>query len=369
MKIASIVGARPQFVKLAPVHRQLAEHCGHVIVHTGQHYDYRLSRALFDDLALPEPRYDLGVGSGSHAHQTGEMLVRVEEVLLKEEPDLVLLYGDTNSTLAGGLAAVKLEIPVAHVEAGLRSYVLAMPEEVNRRLTDHLSTLLFAPTQRAVENLRREGLTTGVLLTGDVMVDALDLVRAPVREREGRVLSAVGVMPQEYVLVTIHRPRNTDDPEILRGLLRCLARIDDVVLFPAHPRTRKALERLGPEIGREGERLLVDGRKTTIRLLAPATYLEMIALERNARRILTDSGGVQKEAYLLRVPCITLRRETEWVETVAAGWNTLVDTDQAAVLDALQAGPPPAAHPPIFGDGRAAERIVTAVIDFLKSTT
>jgi len=346
-KVASIVGARPQFIKAAPVERVLRKVAREILVHTGQHYDYEMSAVFFKELDIPEPDYHLGVGSGSHGWQTGQMLIRIEEVLLKEKPDWVLVYGDTNSTLAGALAAVKLHIPVAHVEAGLRSFNRAMPEEHNRVLTDHAADLLFCPTQTAVDNLAREGIKNGVHLVGDVMYDAI-LHNIKIAERGVNTLSRLGVEPGGYVLATVHRPRNTDDPARLRSIIAALEEIgrDLLVIFPAHPRTRKALE-------------AIEYRPTTgIWLIEPVGYLEMLLLERQARAILTDSGGVQKEAYIFERPCITLREETEWVETVEAGWNRLVGADREAIVRAYREFRLPDDHPPLFGDGRAAERIV-----------
>lgn len=359
MKIGDIVGARPQFIKLAPILRAIEHHSRgspscplqEVLIHTGQHYDYEMSQVFFEELGLKAPDYHLGVGSGSHGYQTGEILKRVEEVLLREKPDLVMVYGDTNSTLAGALAAAKLHIPVAHVEAGLRSFNRKMPEEINRVLTDHLSSLLFCPTQTAVENLQREGIAAGVHLVGDVMYDAA-LQYLTLAERKSRILERLGLEPKSYVLATVHRAENTDDPERLQGIfsgLEAIARAGLPVILPLHPRTRKQVEALG--LSPEG-----------VRVLEPVSYLDMLLLEKNAKVILTDSGGVQKEAFFFRVPCATLREETEWVETVEAGWNTLVGCDpekiaQAALNARLGEG---LAWP--YGDGWAAERIVSLVV-------
>jgi UDP-GlcNAc3NAcA epimerase len=347
MKTLSIVGARPQFIKAAPVSRALRKIANEVLVHTGQHYDREMSRVFFDELHIPEPDYNLGVGSGSHGWQTGQMLIRIEEVLLKERPDWVLVYGDTNSTLAGALAAVKLHIPVAHVEAGLRSFNRAMPEEHNRVLTDHVANLLFCPTQTAVDNLTDEGITAGVRLTGDVMVDAL-FYNAGLAEEHSDVLGCLNLTPGGYILVTVHRPRNTDDPTRLRAILAALEEIaqDGPVVFPAHPRTRKAMDALGyrPGIG--------------LRVIEPVGYLDVLSLQKNARLVLTDSGGMQKEAYLFAVPCLTLREETEWVETVEAGWNLLVRADYDTIVHAAQEFRPQGTPPSLFGDGHASEKIV-----------
>jgi UDP-N-acetylglucosamine 2-epimerase len=316
-----------------------------VLVHTGQHYDHGMSAVFFEELGIPEPDYDLGVGSGSHGWQTGQMLIRIEEVLQVEQPDWVLVYGDTNSTLAGALAAVKLHIAVAHVEAGLRSFNRSMPEEHNRVLVDHVSDLLFCPTQTAVEHLAREGIRQGVHRVGDVMVDALFHNRDLAQKRLG-ILEQLNVVPGAYYLATIHRPANTDDPATLQQVLGTLDSLDAPVILPAHPRTRRAMQMAGIE------------PRGALRLISPVGYLDMLLLEEHARAILTDSGGVQKEAYLLGVPCITLRPETEWVETVEAGWNVVVDTDPAKITWAAREFRPKGEPPPVFGDGRAAERIV-----------
>lgn len=353
MKIVSIVGARPQFVKAAPVSRALRRVPGlhEVLVHTGQHYDYEMSAVFFDELGIPVPDHSLGVGSASHGRQTGEILIRVEEVLLSERPDWVLVYGDTNSTLAGALAAVKLHVPVAHVEAGLRSLNREMPEEHNRVLTDHAADLLLCPTQTAVDYLAREGVTGGVHLVGDVMYDAV-VYNTTLAEARSEVLARLGLVPGGYALATLHRPHNTDNPARLRAILGALdgtwaggSAITPVVL-PAHPRTQHAMQAMGYQPG------------PGLRVVEPLGYLDMLVLERHARLILTDSGGVQKEAYFFAVPCLTLRQETEWVETVATGWNQLVGSDPAAIVSAARDFTrPTGTPPPVFGDGHAAERI------------
>jgi UDP-GlcNAc3NAcA epimerase len=350
MKIVTVVGARPQFIKAAPVSRVLRKQHHELLVHTGQHYDYSMSQVFFDELGLPEPDANLGIGSGSHARQTGEMLIGLEKVLLSVRPDRVLLYGDTNSTLAGALAAAKLQIPVAHVEAGLRSFNRAMPEEHNRVLTDHCSDLLFCPTQTAVGNLNREGIAQGVHLVGDVMLDAA-LQHGDVARRRSTLLQEMGLTGQSFALATIHRPYNTDDPTRLREIIHALGALDVPVVLPIHPRTRDLLAR-------------IRNPQSAIRNLisvGPLSYLDTLMLEQNARLILTDSGGVQKEAYFFGVPCVTLRPETEWVETVASGWNRLAWGDTAVILEAAR-GPWPSVPPlPIFGDGHAAERIVATL--------
>jgi UDP-N-acetylglucosamine 2-epimerase len=347
MRVVTVVGARPQFVKAAPVSRVLREKHSEVLVHTGQHYDYGMSRIFFQELNMPEPDVNLGVGSGSHGRQTGEMLIGVEEVLLARRPDWVLVYGDTNSTLAGALAAAKLQISVAHVEAGLRSFNRAMPEEHNRVLVDHCSDLLFCPTQTAVDNLAHEGLTSGVHMVGDVMYDAA-LQHGAVARQRSTLLNELGLAGRKFALATIHRPYNTDDPSRLQEIVNSLGALDMPVVFPVHARTRDRLAQ-------------IDNPQSATRNLQPVEplgYLDMLALEQVAALILTDSGGVQKEAYFYGVPCVTLRPETEWVETVAAGWNRLAWGNTAAILAAARGPWPSEPPPPIFGDGHAAERIV-----------
>ncbi len=362
MKLVNIVGARPQFIKLAPILRAIERYNrGHpdcpiqeILVHTGQHYDYEMSGVFFEELGLKAPDENLGVGSGTHGAQTGEMLRRIEQVLLREKPDWVMVYGDTNSTLAGALAAAKLHIPVAHVEAGLRSFNRRMPEEINRVLTDHLSDLLFCPTERAVENLRQEGITRGVHRVGDVMYDAV-LQYAELAERKSRILDELGLERQRYALATVHRAENTDDPERLRAILLGLEGIGREglsVILPLHPRTRKEMQRLGIA-------------PNAIRVVDPVSYLDMLLLEKNARVILTDSGGVQKEAFFFRVPCVTLREETEWVETVATGWNVLVGCNPKRIVQAALEARPGADSAWPYGDGRAGEEIVNWLLNSL----
>jgi len=349
MKVLSIVGARPQFVKCAPVSRELRKVHEEVLVHTGQHYDYGLSEVFFRDLGIPAPDYHLDIGSGSHGVQTGRMLAAIEEVIGKEEPDIVLVYGDTNSTLAGALAAAKVHVPVAHVEAGLRSFDRRMPEEVNRVLTDHCSDMLFCPTATAVANLAAEGVTAGVHLTGDVMVDALR-ENLPLAKERSTALTDLGLSPKGYYLATVHRAGNTDDPGALRAIMEAFSRLDAPVVFPVHPRTRKKFAEYGIEPA------------ANVRVVEPLPYFDMLALLSGARAVLTDSGGVQKEAYILEVPCVTLRENTEWVETLEDGWNVLVGADAGRiVLEADAAGGARRGHSARFGDGHAAERIAAII--------
>lgn len=347
MKIVTIVGARPQFIKAAPVSKALRA-AGHTeyLLHTGQHYDHGMSQVFFDELGLPSADINLDVRSGNHGEQTGRMLVRIEEVLLSEKPDRVLVYGDTNSTLAGALAAVKLHIILAHVEAGLRSYNRRMPEEHNRVLTDHCADLLFCPTKTAVENLAAEGLTRGVHEVGDPMYDAVLMFSQKARERS-TILQKLGLKNGCYLLGTIHRAYNTDDPQILKAIFLALQDIDETIVFPLHPRTRQKVMDYGllDDISTQRNLLLID----------PVDYLDMLILEQNARMILTDSGGVQKEAFFFAVPCLTLRPETEWVETVRSGWNLLVGVDPEKISAGLQHTFPSAdQRPAMFGNGHSA---------------
>ena len=355
MKLVNIVGARPQFIKLAPVLKAILEYnAAHpdrpiqeILVHTGQHYDYRMSGVFFDELGLKSPAYHLGVGSGTHGAQTGEMLRRIEEVLMAEHPDIVMVYGDTNTTVAGALAAAKLHIPVAHVEAGLRSFNRRMPEEINRVLTDHLSDLLFCPTETAVRNLEREGITRGVHRVGDVMYDAV-LQYLELAQRKSRILEQLALKPSSYALATIHRAENTDEPVRLAGVregLRLVHSSGLPVVMPLHPRTRRAIAEHG---------LSLDG----VRLIEPVSYLDMLVLEKHARVILTDSGGVQKEAFFFGVPCVTLRDETEWVETVETGWNTLVGHQPEAICGAALNMRSSLQRTPAYGDGTAARQVI-----------
>jgi UDP-N-acetylglucosamine 2-epimerase len=347
MRIVTVIGNRPQFVKAAAVSRLLRERHDELLVHTGQHYDDELSRIFFEELGVPAPDRELGAGGGSAAEQTARMLAGLDPVLAELEPGLVLVYGDTNSTLAGALAAAQAHIPVGHVEAGMRSFDRAMPEELNRVLTDHAADLLLCSTETAMANLAREGLGERAHLVGDVMADVSLAFRDIAAERS-RILAERGLEPGGYLAVTAHRAGNVDDPERLRLLVELLESLPGRAVLPLHPRTRARLETAGLL-----ERL---ERAAGLDLAPPVGYLDFLELVRNARAVLTDSGGVQKEAYLLGVPCVTLRDTTEWVETVEAGWNVLVDLDREAALAALEREPP-AERPELYGGGHAAERV------------
>lgn len=352
MKIISVVGARPQFIKLSALSKELRKRHQEIILHTGQHYDDELSKIFFSQLSIPEPDYNLGIGSAEHGEQTGRMLKGIEEVLLFEKPDLLIVYGDTNSTLAGALTGVKQNIPVAHVEAGLRSFKKSMPEEINRVLTDHVSSLLFCPTKTAVQNLRKEGITKGVHLVGDVMYDSLreHIKRA---EKSSQIMKKLNLSKKDFYLITIHRAENTDIKGNLKRIVKILTELDKKTVFPIHPRTKKCLSEFGLLDKLESKDLL---------LIDPVSYLDMLVLEKNARCILTDSGGVQKEAFFLKTLCLTLRDETEWVETVESGWNRTCGLDHKRIqmsLRRLSYLSPKAIEP--FGEVKASRKIAACL--------
>jgi UDP-GlcNAc3NAcA epimerase len=352
MKVLTVIGNRPQFVKAAAVSYRLREAADEVLVHTGQHYDAVLSQVFFDELELPRPEHLLDLGGGTNTEQTGRMLTALAPLLAAERPDVVLVYGDTNSTLAGALAAAQMRIPVAHVEAGMRSFDRAMPEELNRVLADHASDLLLCSSAAPAEHLRRENVAGEVVVVGDVMVDVAQLLAPRARVRTA-VLEACEVEPGGYLLATAHRAGTVDDPERLERLVALLTGMPDPVVLPLHPRTKARLE----SAGLMGELASAPG----VRLVPPLGYLDFTALLLHARAVLTDSGGVQKEAYLAGVRCVTLRDRTEWTETVEAGWNTIVGLDADAARAALEREPP-ADRPPLYGDGRAGERVVQALL-------
>ena len=320
------------------------------MVHTGQHYDYLMSDVFFNELEIPKPDHNLQVGSAKHSGQTGEMLIRLEPIFEQEKPDFVLVYGDTNSTLAGALVASKLQIPVAHVEAGLRSFNREMPEELNRVLTDHVSELLFCPSQQGADNLKLEGITNGVHIVGDVMYDAI-LKYIVLAEKKSEIMRSLNLEKGKYLLATVHRAANVDDPERLFDIIETLSMTGETVVFPSHPRTLKAIKSAEFSMGKN------------IKLIEPVGYLDMIWLEKNARMILTDSGGVQKEAYWMGVPCVTLRNETEWVETAQTGWNIVAGVDRAKILSAVRDFPVPASRPALFGNGDASQQIVQHLVN------
>jgi UDP-N-acetylglucosamine 2-epimerase len=346
MKIVSVVGARPQFVKAAVLSRALRQRHEEVLVHTGQHYDDLMSDVFFRELGLPAPDSNLGVGSASHAVQTARMLEALEPVLVARKPDLVVVYGDTNSTLAGALTAAKLNLPVAHVEAGFRSHNRAMPEEINRVLTDHASRYLFCVTAASVECLRAEGITRGVHQVGDLMYDSLLAALPRAKAQEADVLARYGVAAGAYYLATVHRPANTDDEGAMRAIMAAFGRLDAPVVLPLHPRTKAALAEASIE------------PPENVRAVDPVGYFEMLSLERNARAVLSDSGGVRREAYFLGVPSVTLRDDTEWPETLSTGWDVLAGADADRIVEAAQRPRPQTLPPPIFGDGQTAARIV-----------
>jgi len=390
MKIASIVGARPQFIKLAPLEKAIKAlrnkntlKIEHIIIHTGQHYDYLMDKVFFEELGIPTPAFNLGVGSGPHGWQTGVMMRKVERVLFQEKPNLVLVYGDTNSTLAGALAAVKIGILIAHIEAGLRSYNRKMPEEINRILTDHCSHLLFCPSENACQNLKKEGmvniLNNGKLMknrhaatlksiecfphvinVGDIMIDAA-LLGLKIAGKKSTIFEKLGLKPKGFYLATVHRAENADSKDSLQNIIQALREISQKpVIFPVHPRTKKNLNAFGIDVSNFKRVMMID----------PVSYFDMLILEKNAEIILTDSGGIQKEAYFFQVPCITLRSETEWVETLNKEANILAGADKTTIIQAVAnslsiKGDSFSGNP--FGDGQAAERICS-IISFLKST-
>jgi len=351
LRVVTVIGNRPQFVKAAAVSRALRAEHDELLVHTGQHHDDELSTVFVEELGVPRPERELGIHGGTNTEQTARMLAALGPLLATERPDAVLVYGDTNSTLAGGLAAAQTRIPVAHVEAGMRSFDRAMPEELNRVLTDHLSDLLLCPSETAVENLEREHAAGRIELVGDVMVDVA-LLFQPRALADTAPLERAGVEPGGYVLVTAHRAGNVDDPARLRLLVDLLLALPVPAVLPLHPRTRARLEATGWLAELEAA--------PGVRLQPPLGYLEFTALLGHARAVLTDSGGVQKEAYLAGVPCVTMRDTTEWVETVAAGWNVLVGLDAVAAVAAIERRPP-AGRPPLYGDGCAGARVVAAL--------
>lgn len=348
MKIVTIIGARPQFIKAAAVSSALIENrVKEIILHTGQHYDKNMSDVFFHDLHIPKPAYNIGIRSSTHGAMTGRMLEKIEAILIDEKPNIILVYGDTNSTLAGALAASKLHIPIAHVEAGLRSFNKRMPEETNRILTDHMSDLLFAPTNTAVKNLKNEGITKGVHHTGDVMYDAA-VFFGKIAEKKSKIIGQLGLKNQQYFLSTIHRAENTDNPKRLESIINALVTLskNTPVVLPLHPRTLKIILKIG-----------LAKKIKNLNITKPLSFLDMVVLEKNAKVIITDSDGVQKEAYFHLVPCVTLRDETEWIETVNAGWNSIAGSKTDEIIKAVKNAKKGI---PIdeYGIGKASEKIV-----------
>lgn len=359
-KILTVVGARPQFIKAAVVSRSIKESANlqEFILHTGQHYDANMSEIFFDEMEIPRPTYNLEIGSGSHGRQTGRMLEGIEQICMNEKPDCVLVYGDTNSTLAGALAAAKLHIPVAHVESGLRSWNRKMPEEINRICTDHLSDLLFTPTQHATQNLLCEGIQESQIFNnGDVMYDAA-LFYA--NRSDDQVLEEFGLQPEDFILATIHRAENTDNPERLRSILSALGELSQQidVILPLHPRTKKLL----------GDCAWQNPNPERFKIAGPVSYLSMIGLEKNCKIVATDSGGVQKEAFFFKKPCITFRDETEWIELVDGGYNRIVGATKEKILKAFYffSTKMPTIQETYYGDGNAGLKIVNQLIKFLQ---
>lgn len=356
-KIVIIIGARPQFIKIMPLMKSIKNAFNATVIHTGQHYDYRMSKIFFEELDIPSPDYNLNVGSGRQGAQTARMIERIENVLFHRRPDLVVILGDTNSTLAGALAAAKMNIPIAHIESGLRSFRRSMPEEINRIVGDSLSSVLFCPTGNAVKNLAREGIKKNVIMTGDIMCDALRMAVAACRNNE--LIKRLGINKKDYYLLTIHRDFNTNCKAGLRSLLQNLSRLDRKIIFPVHPRTRKAIKSYGLWNGiiRKGSNIMV---------LEPQGYMDFLTLQLHASVIITDSGGVQKEAYMLKVPCVTLRDETEWVETLKGNANRLAGRYGRKVVEKVQAVKDGQNwRKNVFGDGNASARMIRAIHSFL----
>ena len=346
MKIISVVGARPQFIKLAILSKELRENHNEIIIHTGQHYDDNMSKYFFEEMQIAKPDYNLNIGSGSHGKQTAEMLIGLEDIFLHQKPDVVITFGDTNTTLATGLAATKLNIPVAHVEAGLRSHNLEMPEEINRILTDHISDYLFAPTLTAMENIKIENLYGKPFLVGDVMYDSL-LYYGKIAEQKSRILKNLKLKQKEYILLTLHRPYNVDNIHKLQNIFSALKQTKKIIVLPVHPRSRKMIERTNTII------------PENISIIEPLGYLDFIFLQKHSEKIITDSGGIQKEAYLNGIPCITIRPETEWIETVKAGWNVLVGDKKDQLIENCLHFKPSHNRPRYFGDGNSSKKIIS----------
>jgi len=348
VKILSIVGARPEFVQAKPLSQEIRKKHEEVLVHTGQHYDYRMSQTFFDELDIPSPDYNLEIGSGSHAYQTANIMLRLEEVLKKELPDLVIVRGDTNSTVASALTVSKMGIPLAHIEAGERSYNREMPEEINRIVSDHLADIHFCASREAVNRLSNEGIKDSVYWVGDVMLDVVKKSLS-IAEQKSSIIANLQLIPNEYSLLTIHRPATTESPKRMSDIIYALNSIHETIVFPVHPRTKIVLDQLDIPLS------------SHIMAIDPVGYFDMLVLEKEARLIATDSGGVQREAYFLGIPCLTLREETEWTETVKAGWNLVVGTESERIINNWFQFSPNGERPPFFGDGTAAQRIVNII--------
>jgi UDP-N-acetylglucosamine 2-epimerase len=355
-RILTIIGARPQFIKAAPFSNAIRKHFHEVIVHTGQHYDGNMSNIFFNEMGIPKPDYNLNVGSGRHGKQTGEMLIKLEEVMLKEKPDYVVVFGDTNSTIAGALAAAKLHIPIGHIEAGLRSFNRKMPEEINRIATDVISSQLFCPTDNAVDLLKNEGIKKEVYQCGDIMYDAM-LHFLPLSDKKSEIIDELGLKNYKYFLFTMHRPENTGHSERIKSIFKGLEACEKPIIYPVHPRMRKVLE--SPEIAESIKNV------KNLKLIDPIGYLDMIQLEKNASKIITDSGGMQKEAYFVKRPCITIRDESEWVETVDAGYNVIVGVDTELIAEAIKEFDPVFKKDHLYGNGQSANDIAKKIFDYL----
>jgi UDP-N-acetylglucosamine 2-epimerase (non-hydrolysing) len=354
IKILCVVGARPNFIKIAPLFEEFKRYktIKPVLVHTGQHYDFEMSKVFFQELKIPKPDYNLEVGSGTHAWQTAKIMEKLEPVILKEKPDLVIVVGDVNSTLAGALTAAKLNIPVAHIEAGLRSFDFSMPEEINRVLTDRISTFLFCPTKTAVKNLKKEGIKKGVYNVGDITYDTF-LKYIGIAQKKSQILKKLNLKPKSYFLLTLHRPSNVDNLENLKNILEAIGESGEKVVFPVHPRTKKQLKKF---------KHLITYKLTNFRFIDPVGYLDMLCLEKNAKKIITDSGGIQKEAYWVKVPCVTLRNTTEWVETVKAGWNVLVGENKNKLIKVIKSFQTNKRQFSFFGNGKTSEKILKILL-------
>lgn len=348
MKILSVVGARPEFVQAMPVSKAICSQHEEILVHTGQHYDYLMSQKFFDELDIPVPEYNLGVGSASQNRQTAEIMIQLEEVALREKPDFLIMRGDTNSSMAAALVAAKLGIPFAHIEAGERSFNRKMPEELNRLVADRLADIHFCVSDVAVNNLRGEGIHSSVHRVGDVMYDAL-LYALPLARKKSNILKQLGIKSKNYSVVTIHRAANTDNPYRLKRIIKALNTLSETIVMPVHPRTKLALSSIKAILNEN------------IQIIEPVGYFDMLMLEENARLIATDSGGVQREAYYLNIPCLTLRDETEWIATVETGWNKLVGANEKLIKNSWFNFTPPSDHPFLYGKGNAAQQILELI--------